>query len=230
MAYLYATCSNCGHEFWEPDIDGHRNKIECPSCGKMARDLRINVSDSIHVTSSASVGLDAIIVAKPNFEAQFDIEKEIDGRTIIECSGLVGQKAIEFFQRYPEQLKVMDRRKFEALVAELFDGFGYEVELTKQTRDGGKDIIAVKRAEVKVKYLIECKRPDPGGYVGVGPVRELLGVKNDENATKGILVTTAYFSPDAKLLFDRHPWVLEPKEFNDLQEWIDHYIKLREGN
>jgi HJR/Mrr/RecB family endonuclease/DNA-directed RNA polymerase subunit RPC12/RpoP len=230
VTYIYATCSACGHEFWESDIDEWGNKIECPSCGKMERDLRIDVSDSVHVTSSESVGLDAIIVAKPNIEAQFDIEQIIDGRTIIECSGLVGQKAIEFYKKYPEELKLIDRRKFEELVAELFDGFGYEVELTKQTRDGGKDIIAVRRAEVKVKYLIECKRPDPGGYVGVGPVRELLGVKNDENATKGLLVTTAYFSKDAKLFFERHSWVLEAKEFTDLQEWIDLYIKLKEDN
>ena len=114
--------------------------------------------------------------------------------------------------------------------AELFGGFGYEVELTKQTRDGGRDVIAVKRAEVQVKYLIECKRPDPGGYVGVRPVRELLGVRQDEGATKAILATTAYFSKDAKLLFERHPWVLEPKEFDDLKEWIKLYMKLKGNN
>ena len=78
----------------------------------------------------------------------------------------------------------MNRRGFEELVAELFGGFGYEVELTKQTRDGGRDIVAIKRGEVQVKYLIECKRPDPGGHVGVGPARELLGVLTDEKAQR----------------------------------------------
>lgn len=62
------------------------------------------------------------------------------------------------------------------------------------------------------------------------PVRELLGVRQDEGATKAILATTAYFSKDAKLLFERHPWVLEPKEFDDLKEWIKLYMKLKGNN
>jgi len=99
--------------------------------------------------------------------------------------------------------------------------------LTKQTHDGGRDIIAVKRAEVQVQYLIECRRPDPGGYVGVSPVRELLGVKTDERATKGILATTAYFSKDARLLFEKHKWELELKEYEDLREWIQFYLKIK---
>ena len=90
-------------------------------------------------------------------------------------------------------------------MAELFFGFGYDVELTAKTRDGGRDIIAIKRAEANVKYLIECKRPDPGGYVGVRPVRELYGMKTHEGATKAILATTAYFSQDAMPFFRRAP-------------------------
>lgn len=228
MAKPYATCFACDHEFWEPDIDDHGNRIKCPSCGELARIYNLIVSEDIHVASSVTVG--SILVAKPEFEAQFDIERKIDGKTIIECSGLVGQKFVEFFHKYPDELKIMDRRKFEELVAELFEGFGYHVELTKQTRDGGRDIIAVKREEVQVKHLIECKRPDPGGYVGVRPVRELLGVKQDEGATKAILATTAYFSKDAKLFFERHPWELELKEYADLKTWIDLYMKIRRAD
>ena len=124
----------------------------------------------------------------------------------------------------------MDRRKFEELVAELFGGFGYDVELTKQTRDGGRDIVAVKREEVQVKYLIECKRPDRGGYVGIRPVRELLGVRADEEATKAILATTARFSKDARVLFERHRWILELKEYDDLREWIDQYMRIKRAD
>ena len=225
MAEPYAICTVCGHEFLEPDVDGHGKRIECPSCGALSRRYSINISDVIQASSLHSVGLDAILVAKPEIEAHFDLERKIDGKTIVECSGLVGQEFVKFFHKYPEELKIMGRRRFEELIAEIFGGFGYEVELTKQTRDGGRDVIAVKREEVQVKYLIECKRPNPGGYVGVRPVRELLGVWQDEEPTKAILVTTAHFSPDAKLLFDKHPWILEPKEYDDLKKWIDLYVK-----
>jgi HJR/Mrr/RecB family endonuclease len=142
-------------------------------------------------------------------------------------SDLVGAKLVEYFVRHPTELKKMDRRRFEELVAEIWRRFGYDVELTKQTRDGGKDIIAIRRAEVDVRYLIECKRPDEGTTIGVRPVRELLGVKTDERATKAILVTTAQFSDDARLLFDRHKWELEGRDFDGLKDWLSRYCNLQ---
>ena len=131
-------------------------------------------------------------------------------------------------KRFPDDLRVIDRRCFEELVAELFVGFGYEVELTRRTRDGGKDIVAIRRREVNSKYLIECKRPDPGNPIGISTVRELYGVKVDDGATKAILATTTYFTTDAKLFFDKHRWELEPRDFDDIHDWIDEYLRLRQ--
>lgn len=48
---------------------------------------------------------------------------------------------------HPEEMKTMNRRLFEEMIAELFDGFGFKVELTKKTRDGGRDIIAIMTAK-----------------------------------------------------------------------------------
>lgn len=77
------------------------------------------------------------------------------------------------------------------------------------------------------KYLIECKRPDPGNHIGVGVVRELMGVKHDERATKVIAVTTTYFSPDAHQFQKRNKWELELKEYEDITSWIKEYLKLK---
>jgi DNA-binding transcriptional MerR regulator len=145
--------------------------------------------------------------------------------SIITVSDEVSSKLVEYFNTHPEELKVMNRRKFEELIAELFRGFGYQVELTKQTRDGGRDIIAIKSEKVSVKYLIECKRPEPGNYVSIAPVRELYGVKTHEGATKAILATTTRFSPDALEFFDMHKWELEPKDYNGIMEWISDYLR-----
>lgn len=152
-------------------------------------------------------------------------EKE-QRRSIIQVTDEVTRKLIEYFSRHPEELKNMNRRKFEELVAELFKGFGYDVELTKQTRDGGRDIIALKSGEVAVKYLIECKRPEPGNYVSIAPVRELYGVKIHEGATKAILATTAHFSPDALRFFDTHKWELEPRDYAGIMGWIKDYLSI----
>jgi HJR/Mrr/RecB family endonuclease len=121
----------------------------------------------------------------------------------------------------------MERRQFEELVAELFSGFGYAVELTSRTKDGGKDIIAVKRAEVDTRFLIECKRPDPGNPIRIGTVRQLLGVKVDDGATKAILATTSYFTADATKFLEKNQWQLEGRDFNAIQEWIETYINKR---
>lgn len=146
---------------------------------------------------------------------------------IIAVSSLVETKLIEHFHRHPEELHKLPSRRFEELIAELFKGFGYEVELTQQTRDGGKDVIAVRKTEVEVKYLIECKRPGIGKRISVGTVRELLGVKTSEKATKAILATTVYFSPDAKELIEKHQWELEGRDFDGLRDWLRDYLGRR---
>ncbi len=145
---------------------------------------------------------------------------------IIEVCRFFDDRYIEALRRSPNDLHHLSPRDFEKLIAEIFDGFGYEVELTKRTRDGGRDIIAIKRAEVDVRFLIECKRPDANKRIGVGPVRELLGVKADEGASKAILATTAYFSRDARLYFQRHPWELEGRDFEGIMEWLERYSML----
>lgn len=155
----------------------------------------------------------------------FDIEEKSNGKSLIEIVPFVDRTLIERLRHFPDQLRSIDRRKFEEIIAEVFHGFGYEVELTKRTRDGGKDIVAIKRREVNLKYLIECKRPDPGSIIGVAAVRQLWGVKADEGASKAILVTTTGFSADARSFVERHVWELEARDFQG--KWLDEYLRLK---
>jgi HJR/Mrr/RecB family endonuclease len=159
---------------------------------------------------------------------RFDLKKHFHFHSIIQVCKFVDSSLIERFLDNPSELLRIDRNLFEKLVAEIFDGFGYAVELTKKTRDGGCDIIAIKDQQVLVKYLIECKRPDIGNKVGIKPVRELYAVKVHKMATKAILATTASFTKDAQLFFEKHRWELEGKDFDGLMDWIQEYMKLIE--
>jgi restriction endonuclease Mrr len=150
-------------------------------------------------------------------------------RHSLEVASAITQDLVEYFANHPREMKTMNRRLFEELIAELWVGFGYKVELTAQTRDGGKDIIAVRNDLFDEMVLIECKRPEPHTVLGVKPVRELLGVKVSEGATKAILATTAFFSNDARLLFENMRWELEGRDYDGLQDWIQKYLKLRGG-
>ena len=164
---------------------------------------------------------EALSLVKHHRLAEFDVTTLQAGGTILTVSADVGARLVERYRDNPEALITMDRRKFEELVAEIFDRFGFTVELTARTRDGGRDVIAIRHDPVAVKYLIECTRPDPGGYVGVAPVRELLGVTTDERATKAVLATTARFSSDAKLLFERNEWILEGRDYGGVVNWLE---------
>lgn len=119
----------------------------------------------------------------------------------------------------PRQLFVLEPRQFEELVADIWKRFGYLVELTSRTRDGGRDIIAVKQAEASFRILIECKRYAQHRKVGVRTVRELYGVKTDE-ASKAILATTSSFTTAARDLFASHIWEVEPKDYNGVVDWV----------
>src|SRR5438874_3653029 len=85
----------------------------------------------------------------------------------------------------PASIFAISPREFEEIIAEIFHQKGFHVELTRQTADGGRDIIAIhNKLNIRSKYIIECKRYAPERKVSVELVRSLLGVKTSENANK----------------------------------------------
>jgi restriction system protein len=97
-------------------------------------------------------------------------------------------------------LAIMDWEDFEHLLRELFEKEfstnGGEVKVTRASRDGGVDAVAFDPDPIRGgKIVIQAKRYT--NTVGVSAVRDLYGTVMNEGATKGILVTTADFGPDA---------------------------------
>ncbi len=91
--------------------------------------------------------------------------------------------------------------EFEQLVRELFgeifSGEDAECRVTQASRDGGVDAIAFDPDPIRGgKFVIQAKRYTK--VVPVSAVRDLYGTMINEGAAKGILVTTAYFGPDAR--------------------------------
>ena len=124
-----------------------------------------------------------------------------------------------------------DWRMFEEIVAEIFRKFGYEIELTKRTRDGGKDVIALRRNndEIIERLLIECKHWQ--SKIDVNPIRNLIGIAITQNElpTGIILATTSTSTEDAKEL-GINPNIsieLDLKDYNDVLNWIGDYNALQ---
>jgi len=130
----------------------------------------------------------------------------------------------EFLRRAaddPNLVFGISSRQFEELVGELLSRLGYKIELTPQTRDGGKDIYAAKHDNIgNFLYIVECKRYAPDSPVGVEIVRALHGVADIERVTGAMIVTTSYFSADARALQSRIKYQMSLKEYFDLRQWL----------
>jgi len=97
-------------------------------------------------------------------------------------------------------LAAMDWEDFEHLIREIFEKEfqtnGGEVKITQASRDGGVDAVAFDPDPIRGgKIVIQAKRYT--NTVGVSAVRDLYGTTLNEGATKGILVSTADYGPDA---------------------------------
>lgn len=97
-------------------------------------------------------------------------------------------------------LAAMDWQDFEHLIREVFgkefSSSGGEVKVTQASRDGGVDAVAFDPDPIRGgKIVIQAKRYT--ATVGVAAVRDLYGTVMNEGATKGILITTSDYGPDA---------------------------------
>ena len=108
-------------------------------------------------------------------------------------------------------IAAMDWEDFEHLVRELFEeeftSTGGEVKVTRASRDGGVDAVAFDPDPIRGgKIVIQAKRYS--NTVGVSAVRDLYGTVLNEGATKGVLVTTSDYGPDAYEFAKGKPLVL----------------------
>lgn len=133
----------------------------------------------------------------------------------------ISNAVLAALQSSPRLLHVLEWRAFERVVAQILESLGYEVELQRGTKDGGIDVVAVRQITPfgPHRYLLQAKRTR--NRIGVEPVRELLFLKQDYQATKACLATTSSFTAGALQLANEHRWELELRDFERLREWLD---------
>jgi hypothetical protein len=140
----------------------------------------------------------------------------------------VNEELIRRLARRPELLREVDPRKFEEIVADIFADLKFQTQLTPRTRDGGRDVLAVRSETFGTSlYLIECKRYDSSCKVGVEFVRSLAGVVFQERATHGILATTSSFTKDAIDWARPLKYQLSLRDFEAVTSWLVDYAKRR---
>lgn len=141
---------------------------------------------SFNGVSAASLA--GLAPVAPVMEFDTSDRRFIDGRTVSDDqAGL-------------SNLASMSWDDFEHLVREVFSkefaSRGGEVKVTQSSSDGGVDAVAFDPDPISGgKIVIQAKRYTK--TVGVSAVRDLYGTTLNEGASKGILVTTADYGPDA---------------------------------
>lgn len=132
--------------------------------------------------------LSALVPIEPVIKLDKDDRRFIDARSTVE------------HLEETTNLAAMDWEDFEHLVREVFEKEfsrrGGEVKITQSSRDGGVDAVAFDPDPFTGgKIVIQAKRYTK--TVGVSAVRDLYGSMLHEKASRGILVTTADYGPDA---------------------------------
>lgn len=141
----------------------------------------------------------------------------VPSKNIIRGIAVVGDTLLKRAKEEPRIIHNFSPREFEEFVCELLDKQGYHVKLTKQTRDGGKDIIVVQKSILgEFCIYVECKKYDISRPISVSLVRELYGTVMVDNATAGMIITTSHFSKDAKEYTEQIKHRMTLKDYNDL--------------
>ena len=175
--------------------------------------------------NSGAKGLQATNVFRGNTSQNEEIfENKNDNREIAPVVVDINQELKKYLSRHPEKLYDLSPRKFEELIAEILSDFGFDVELTPATRDGGKDIYAyIKNQVCSFLMFVECKKWTPTQHVGIEVVQRLYGVQQINKANKSMVVTTSYFTKPAIEECKRYENLMSLHDYDDLKAWLKRY-------
>lgn len=143
---------------------------------------------------------------------------------LIEVVGAIDSGMIKFLQRNPRQLHEIHWRAFEELIAEILKGFGWEIQLTEPTKDGGYDLLGIQKdvSGVSNTWIIECKRLAASRKVGIEVARSLYTVKNEMRVSGAMLATTSDFTAGVRK-FKASRYDFELMNYDAIVQWINAY-------
>jgi len=150
---------------------------------------------------------------------------------IITISNILNTELISYLKSNPKHIYNIHWRVFEELIAEILKSFGWHIELTSKTKDGGYDIFGICKdiSGLKHNWLIECKKWGEQNLVGIDVVRALYGVKTDLKVGNALLATTSFFTQGVNEFKASH-YDFQTVDFNGIVEWLNLYKKNEDGN
>lgn len=143
------------------------------------------------------------------------------------------QRFINYLASNVNEVASINWRRFEALVAEYFHRQGFEVQLGAGRNDDGVDIrawdasIGLNSDSSPPTLLIQCKREKQ--KTGKVVVKSLAADVRWEKADRGLLVTTAEWSPGARKVVSTRGYPLEEINGTAVRRWLVEMRDNRNG-
>lgn len=128
-----------------------------------------------------------------------DQKKIITSESPVITVAPINDEVLCYLRDNPEEWYKLTGEQFEMVMQEIYTRLGYQVERTKATRDGGKDLI-IRKPELlgDFIYYVECKKYAPNRHIGLGIVQRFKCVVDTDNVNGGMLATTSFFTKDAR--------------------------------
>ncbi len=139
----------------------------------------------------------------------------------------INREFISRLERRPELLDQIHWRRFEELLEEVFNKFGYETTLGPGSGDFGVDLRLIQKNDMKpYLILVQAKRYNPSKKIDLQAVQALYGAVETEGANRGMLVTTSSFLPSARRFAELHQYRIDLADRERVHEWLRRYLSL----
>ncbi|MFC6990314.1 restriction endonuclease [Haloplanus sp. GCM10025708] len=90
----------------------------------------------------------------------------------------------------------MDNYAFEMLIADVWEGFGYDTTVSQESNDKGLDVMAIHR-ETGERVAIQAKCYAGSNRIGRPAVQQYSSLYQQENADRVYIVSTGYYTDTA---------------------------------
>jgi restriction endonuclease Mrr len=128
------------------------------------------------------------------------LERKIKGdySKVVKAITHLSKQLARIIAENPGELANMEWRDMERMLASVFEGLGFKVELTPPSKDGGKDIILeFSLFGTSHSYLVEVKHWRSKQRVGQGYISHFVNVVANEKRQGGLYLATYGYTQDA---------------------------------
>jgi restriction endonuclease Mrr len=216
-----------GWDFYKNFLKKEYPQVKVIICSSVADNIKnIKLADDYNLyleEKNENTGQTFLNLFKSEYFKQEVVHRSIDtDLTILKIDfDKVNKELYKYLLNHPQGLYKINWMTFEILVTDLLQQLGYQVIHTPFTRDGGVDIWAIYKNELgETKYAIDTKLYSPNRLVGPEPIRAIYGVTQLEQASIGMIITSSFFSEEAKKIANQFRYKISLRDFDDIKNWI----------